>query len=168
MLKSCHGSIVVCVSPLISIMMDQRQKFVLKGISAEFIGEAQDDPNAIKKVLSGCIQLVFISPESIISNSAFRNMLLSTPYKERMVALAIDEAHCVKTWGDEFRVAFAHIGELRSLLPSEVRVMALTATATKSTLRHVQARLSMQMLIVVGLSPLRDNILFSLILIFKS
>ena len=94
----CHGSIVVCVSPLISIMMDRRQKFVLKGISAEFMGEAQDDPNAIKKVLSGCIQLVFISPESIISNSAFRNMLMSTLYKERMVALAIDEAHCVKTW----------------------------------------------------------------------
>ena len=79
-------------------MMDQRQKFVLKGISAEFIGEAQDDPNAIKNVLSGCIQLVFISPESIINNPAFRNMLLSTPYKERMVALTIDEAHCVKTW----------------------------------------------------------------------
>ena len=54
-------------------------------------------------------------------------MLLSPQYQEKLVALAIDEAHCVKTWGDEFRVAFAQIGELRSFIAAGI---ALTATVT--------------------------------------
>ena len=45
------------------------------------------------------MQLVFISPESIINNPVYRNMLISHEYKKRLVALAIDEVHCVKTWG---------------------------------------------------------------------
>ena len=44
-------------------------------------------------------------------------MPLSTTYKEKLVALVIDEVHCVKTWGDKFRVAFGKIGDIRSLLP---------------------------------------------------
>ena len=78
--------------------MDQSNKFVLKGMTAEFIGETQDDPDAVKRVLNGSVQLVFISPESLINNQLYRNMLLSSRYKQRMVALAVDEAHCVKTW----------------------------------------------------------------------
>ena len=78
--------------------MDQREKFVLKGISAEFIGEAQDDEDAVKRVVQGSVQLVFITPESLICNPVYRNMLATKHYKEKMVALAIDEAHCVKTW----------------------------------------------------------------------
>ena len=89
---------MVCISPLTAIMIEQRDKFVMKGITAEFIGEAQVDPEAVTKVLSGGVQIVFISPECIINNPHFRNMLLSRPYRERMVALAVDEAHCVKTW----------------------------------------------------------------------
>ena len=59
-------------------MMDQTQKFVVKGMTAEFIGEAQDDPDAVKRVLNGDVQLVFISPESVINNPVYRNMLLSS------------------------------------------------------------------------------------------
>ena len=45
-----------------------------------------------------CRPVVYISPESLICNPMFRNMLLSPVYKEKLVALVIDEAHCVKTW----------------------------------------------------------------------
>ena len=55
-------------------------------------------------------------------------MLLTRVYKEQLVALVVDEAHCVKIWGDEFRLAFAHIGGLRSVIPSNVNILALTAT----------------------------------------
>ena len=80
-------------------MMDQAKKFVIKGLTAAFVGEAQDDPEVVRQVLNGDAQLVFISPESlIINNELYRNMLLTSQYKERMVALAVDEAHCVKTW----------------------------------------------------------------------
>ena len=52
----------------------------------------------IEQVVKGEVELVFISPENIVTNPMFRNMLLTKPYKERMVALVADEAHCVKTW----------------------------------------------------------------------
>ena len=81
-LIGCEGSIVVCISPLTSIMMDQREKFVLKGISAEFIGEAQDDEDAVKRVVQGSVQLVFITPESLICNPVYRNMLATKHYME--------------------------------------------------------------------------------------
>ena len=72
------GSIVVCISPLTSLMMDQCTKFVSRGISAEFIGEAQTSKDAIKRVLSGQAQLVFATPESLVENERYRNMLQSS------------------------------------------------------------------------------------------
>ena len=92
------GSIVVCISPLVSIMMDQQKKFVGKGIVAEFVGEAQEDKEVVVKVLEGQLQLLLISPENLLNNPKHRSMLLMSTYKKKLVALAIDEAHCVKTW----------------------------------------------------------------------
>ena len=154
------GSIVVCISPLVSLMMDQKEKFSTTGIITDFVGEAQTDNDAVSKVISGQVQLVFISPESIIENPHFRNMLLSQCYRNNLVALIVDEAHCVKVWGDEFRVAFASIGELRSLIPSTVSVMALTATATHDTFDAVVQRLSMRNPAVIALPPGRTNITY--------
>lgn len=133
-MTSTSGSIVVCISPLTSLMMDQRAKYTPTGMQAEFVGEAQTDPAIKDKVLRGKVQLVFITPESIISSSVYRKMLMSGVYTEKLVAVVVDEAHCVKTWGDQFRTTFAQIGDLRSLIPSTVNIMALTATATSETL----------------------------------
>ena len=92
------GSIVVCVSPLASLMMDQKSKFTLQGVMTDFVGESQSDTEAIERVVNGHIQLVLITPESIISNPRYRSMLLSKTYQHKLVALVVDEAHCVKTW----------------------------------------------------------------------
>ena len=93
-----HGSIVVCVTPLTAVMLDQKAKFTYRGLKAEFVREAQDNPGSIKAVVEGLAQLVYISPESLIENMVYRKMLLSAPYKRSLVALVVDEAHCVKTW----------------------------------------------------------------------
>ena len=79
-------------------MMDQKRNFISLGIPAEFVGEAQCDKEVTQKVLSGSASLVLMSPESIISSPTYRNMLLSKVYKKRIVALVIDEAHCINTW----------------------------------------------------------------------
>ena len=92
------NSIVVCISPLTSIMVDQQQKFADKGIKAEFVGEAQTDAAVVDRVLQGDLQLLYISPENLLNNPKFRSMLLTAKYKDNLVALAVDEAHCVKTW----------------------------------------------------------------------
>ena len=89
---------MVCISPLTSIMMDQQAKFTPRGVTAEFVGEMQEDESIVRKVLQGQVQLVFISPEAILRNFRLRNMLLSKNYKNHLVTLAVDEAHCIKTW----------------------------------------------------------------------
>ena len=49
-------------------MMDQRAKFTALGLKAEYVGMAQGDPAVVRRVLSGDIQLLFISPECILNN----------------------------------------------------------------------------------------------------
>ena len=70
-------------------------------------------------------------------------MLLSSQYKRDKVAFVVDEAYCIKTWDEEFITVFAQIGDLSSLLPTTVNVMALTATATSETLDVVTRNLSL-------------------------
>ena len=98
-------------------MMDQHTRFSSRGLSTKFIGEAQTDPSVCGTVL-GEVELVFITPENLIENRTYRKILLSSMYKNRLVVLVVDEAHCVKLWGDQFRKAFALIGSLGRLLPS--------------------------------------------------
>ena len=93
-----HKSIVICVSPLTALMADQREKFTTKGIAAEFVGELQQDIDAMDNVRTGQCQLVYISPESILRNPQWREMLLTSAYKENLVGLVIDEAHCITKW----------------------------------------------------------------------
>lgn len=111
------GSIVVCISPLTSLMMDQQSRFTRCGFSTEFVGEAQSNKSVTRRVLSGEVQLVYITPENIVENPLYRGMLTSKTYREKLVALVVDEAHCIKLWGDHFRKAFSLIGNLRSLMP---------------------------------------------------
>ena len=172
---SISGSIAVVVTPLISLMVDQKEKFLEKGLWVNFVGEGQDDDRALDAIVNGLVQLVYISPDSLLENKRYR-MLKSRNYQEKMVALVVDEAHCVKFWlvppvmivckfqcelfrrGDEFRTAFAKLGNIRCLLPEKVNVLALTATATKETLECVICRLAMYQPIIIGLPPDRPNI----------
>ena len=81
------GSIVIVLMPLISLMIDQKDKFVKKGIRAEFVGQAQGEEAAIAAVLKGDIQLVYISPENLLCSLPFRNMLLSDKYRENIMSI---------------------------------------------------------------------------------
>ena len=170
------GSIAVIITPLIALMMDQKRSFMHRGITVEFVGEAQDDENATMHILKGEIQLVYISPECILNNKKFRTMLQKSVYQERLVALVVDEAHCIQMWldkhtdtvlcmsfvllhrGETFRRAFFEIGTLRSLIPKSVNVMALTATATSQTISIVTSHLAMDNPVIIGLNTDRSNI----------
>ena len=143
-------------------MMDQCAKYYDTGLSVEFIGEAQTDKLRKEQVLQGNVQLVYATPESIIENRKYREMLLSPPYQKNLVALAVDEVHCVKSWGDQFRKSFSRIGDLRSLIPKHVNILALTATATYETISVVIDKLSMQEVKIVALSACRNNICYKL------
>ena len=168
------NSIVVCISPLTSIMLDQADKFASRGMTVGYIGEGQQDLSVSQSVLKGKLQLVLLSPENIVNDTPYRAMLLNETYQKNLVALAVDEVHCVQTWyvnciiillmcdvrGSKFRTSFARLCELRSLLPSNVNIIAVTATATKETLNIVKVQLTMPNPVVIGISPHKDNICY--------
>ena len=104
---------------------------------------------------------IYISPEFILGKRMWRNMLLNEHYQKHLVGLIVDEAHCVKSWGDEFRPEFRKIGELRSILPANINIMALTATATTSRLT-IQKVLGMKDTAIVEVSPEKNNIYLSI------
>ena len=90
-------SIAIVLSPLVALMKDQVSMFLSKGLSSAFI--SSDSPREMQLgVLSGDYQLVFFSPESILSNRKWRDLLRQEPYVSQIVALVVDEAHCVKKW----------------------------------------------------------------------
>ena len=142
-------------------MVDQQLKYSEKGLVAEFVGENQTDPKVIDRVIQGQAQLVLITPENLLGNKKFRDMMASPVYQDNLVALIVDEAHCVKTWGNDFRKVFAQIGDVRSLIPNSVKVMALTATATLETYHVVTCRLAMVEPQLVALPPCKENIFYT-------
>ncbi len=93
-----HNSIVVVVSPLPSLMLDQVAKASAKGMRAVCIGRDQLDFKVGKAVENGGYQLLYISPEAMLSSLRWREMFLSTVYQHNLVCLAIDEAHLVEKW----------------------------------------------------------------------
>ena len=97
-LLGSDGSIVICISPLTSLMMEQREKYSAQGICSEFVGELQQDIDAMTNVRKGLVQLLFISPESLLSNPQWREMLQLPVYQEKVVGLVVDEAHCISMW----------------------------------------------------------------------
>uniref|UniRef100_A0A1X7U8R5 Helicase ATP-binding domain-containing protein n=1 Tax=Amphimedon queenslandica TaxID=400682 RepID=A0A1X7U8R5_AMPQE len=103
-------------------------------------------------------QFIFISLELILTKRSWRHVLLSECYQSKLVGLKIDEVHCVKSWREEFCLEFKRIGDLRSVVPKNVDVMALTATAAISSRLSIERTLGMKNPTVIEISPEKSNI----------
>ena len=79
-------------------MMEQRTRFSHRGLSVEFLGELQTDPLSMRNVKEGEVQLRYVSPECILRNPRWREMLLSAVYQRELTAIVVDEAHCIPQW----------------------------------------------------------------------
>lgn len=95
--QSICASVVVVVSPLVSLMKDQVRLYSKKGVRCAFIGEIMEDTE-IQAVLNGGYQVVYASPESFLTIPRWRDMLSAKIYTDNLVAVVVDEAHCVDTW----------------------------------------------------------------------
>lgn len=89
--------LVVVVSPLIALIKDQVQALMSKGLMAAHVGEVGED-DLHQAIHKGQYQILFFSPESLLRDVVWREMLLSPLYKKNMVGFIVDEAHCVKKW----------------------------------------------------------------------
>jgi len=136
----CFDGITIVVSPLISLMKDQVQALQSNGIKADFFNSSispQAENEVIDRATKGEIQLLYLSPEKLISVS-------DTWLKKLNIKLvAIDEAHCVSMWGHDFRPEYTQLKAFRNSLP-EVPFMALTATADKSARKDIEEQLGLK------------------------
>ena len=119
----------VVISPLISLMKDQVDALNAKGIAAAFLNSSLDFPtqNAIiRRCHTNEIKILYISPERVAKESDY--LLKRLPIS----LFAIDEAHCVSSWGHDFRPEYTKLGSLKTNFP-HIPVCALTATANAQT-----------------------------------
>ena len=84
-------------SPLIALMKDQVASLTAKRVRACYIGGEVTD-SIVEEVNKGQYQIVFSSPETILRNEMWREMLNNSTYREHLVAFVVDEVHCVMTW----------------------------------------------------------------------
>jgi bloom syndrome protein len=90
-------SIVICVSPLILLMLDQKSRLCKLGLSAETTCSSRSQ-TAFADITCGKAQIVLTSPESLLKNTDFRYMLSNETYSKYLRAVIIDEAHCMCKW----------------------------------------------------------------------
>ena len=107
-------SIALVVSPLIALMKDQVKTLQQRGVRSVYVGDA--DEEAREQIHNGEFQLLFISPEAVLTNPEWRDMLQSPVYQENLVAFAVDEAHYVKKWGEHSDESFRILERLGALL----------------------------------------------------
>lgn len=130
--------LVLVVSPLIALMEDQQQKARALGIKSIFINSSlskAEKEQRLKDLGKKKYQLLFVTPERFRKPEFIQALKL-----ESLGLLAIDEAHCISQWGQDFRPEYSRLGEIRQGLGSPP-VLALTATATLDVQKDIQQQL---------------------------
>ena len=153
------GGLTLVVSPLISLMADQVGALRQMGVAASFLNStlsAGERAGVLHGIASGALALVYVAPERL-DDPAF----LDTVSARGVALLAVDEAHCISQWGNDFRPSYQRIIEFLETLPARPPVMALTATATRAVRKDILAALGLRDPLVVVASFDRPNLSFS-------
>ena len=153
------GGLTLVVSPLISLMADQVGALRQMGVAASYLNStlsAGERAGVLHGIASGALALVYVAPERL-DDPAF----LETVSARGVALLAVDEAHCISQWGNDFRPSYQRIIEFLETLPARPPVMALTATATRAVRKDILAALGLRDPLVVVASFDRPNLSFS-------
>ena len=147
------------VTPLISLMKDQVRQLKARGIKAEAVYSGmmrEDIVRVLDNAVLGAYKLLYISPERLSSD-----LFMAKLERMRQVSmLVVDEAHCISQWGYDFRPAYLNIADVRAVLPREVPVLALTATATPQVVDDIQQQLGFRERNVFSMSFERKNLIY--------
>lgn len=143
------------ISPLLALMKDQVSQLKSRGIEAEYLSSELDEYDAegiYDRCKEGLTKLLYISPERLTNKQFLQNI-----EEIQMSFIAVDEAHCISEWGQDFRPSYQNIKEFRRNNP-KIPCLALTATATPKVLEEIKAKLELKNPQVFQRSFKRDNI----------
>jgi len=143
------------VSPLLALMKDQVNQLKSRGIEAEYLSSELDEYDAetiYDRCKEGLTKLLYVSPERLTNSQFIQNM-----EEIQLSFIAVDEAHCISEWGQDFRPSYQNIKGFRSNNP-EIPCLALTATATPKVLEEIKNKLELKNPFVFQKSFKRENI----------
>ncbi|NMN01261.1 ATP-dependent DNA helicase RecQ [Bifidobacterium sp. DSM 109958] len=153
--------LTIVVSPLISLMRDQVDGLNDAGIPAAYINTTQsldEQDMAFAEAAAGRVRLLYVAPERL-ETDRFRAFAARTP----VTLVAVDEAHCVSQWGQDFRSSYLGIGEFIASLPHRPAVGAFTATATERVRADIVHLLGLRDPAVTVTGFDRENLFFDVI-----
>lgn len=151
--------ITIVVSPLISLMKDQVSALVQSGVAAAYINSSLTHAQYLKvlqNIKSGKYKIIYVAPERLCAPAFLgicRNLNISM--------VAVDEAHCVSQWGQDFRPSYLKIPDFIDALNSRPVVGAFTATATGAVRDDIKTLLRLVSPLVVTTGFDRPNLFFS-------
>lgn len=138
------------ISPLLSLMRNQMAAAERMGVIARSINSTNfEEWNTIERqLLKDEIDLLLISPERL-ANESFMQQVLSR-IASRVGLFAVDEAHCISDWGHDFRPDYKRIVRVLGAMPSNIPVLATTATANTSVVEDIKTQLGENLLVQRG------------------
>lgn len=147
--------ICLVISPLLALMKDQVYQLKTMGIEAEYLSAELDD-FAAEEIFNLCkegiTKLLYVSPERLTNAQFIQNI-----ENLHISLIAVDEAHCISEWGQDFRPSYQNIKKFRSQF-EHVPLIALTATATPKVLSEISEKLELKNPKVFKKSFNRENI----------
>ncbi|HZH34291.1 MAG TPA: DNA helicase RecQ [Pyrinomonadaceae bacterium] len=135
--------LTVVISPIIALMKDQVDALRNNGVAAAFLNSTQtaiEQTEVMRDVRSGKLKLLYVAPERLLqTGDQFLDFLKSV----KVSLFAIDEAHCISSWGHDFRPEYMQLAKLKNHFPG-VPLIALTATADKLVRKDIIERLNVR------------------------
>lgn len=150
--------VTLVISPLISLMKDQVTALLEAGVDAAFLNSSLNTEqlrNTYGHVRKGAYKLIYIAPERL-SGEGFSELM----QEQNISLVAVDEAHCISQWGQDFRPSYLKIAEFVERLPRRPILAAFTATATAEVRRDIVRLLHLQNFIDVITGFDRPNLFF--------
>jgi ATP-dependent DNA helicase RecQ len=152
-----EDGVCLVISPLIALMKDQVLALRTNGIAAAALNSTLAPHEAaalLRDCADGKIRILYISPEKLLADIGMLRSILKISF------IAIDEAHCISSWGHDFRPEYTQLHQLRVLMPG-IPLLALTATADKVTRKDIINQLRLEDPAVFIASFNRPNISLS-------
>lgn len=134
--------LTVVISPLVALMKNQVDSMTARGIPATFLNSTLTPMESEERCMDlamGEYKLLYLAPERL-ANPSFSTWFKTLP----ITLFAIDEAHCISSWGHDFRPEYQNIYDYIAQLPKRPIIAAFTATATRIVAKDIQTRLKLQ------------------------